>query len=129
LVSWQLPNGTVQAPPDVMGLIAYTKKYRNFNIVWKDAEGKLLSISYVATYTLTPTEYSEKSMYHMVNDEIGGKGISYDFSGRSASSSATVEDGRIRFQLPLCNEPSVVFEKDKLTARATDFVDVWEEVE
>jgi hypothetical protein len=40
LVSRQLPDGTVLKPPDIMGLLTYTKSHRNFNIVWKDATGK-----------------------------------------------------------------------------------------
>jgi hypothetical protein len=32
LVSRTLPDGKVQSPPDVIGLMTYTKGYRNFNI-------------------------------------------------------------------------------------------------
>jgi hypothetical protein len=126
----ELPDGIVQAPPDVMGLLTYTKKYRNFNVMWKDARGKFFSISSVATYKLTSTVYREKNIYYMINDEIGGEGISYDLESESGISSVTVEDGRIKFQFPLHDEPSVVFEKDKLTAtKPEEFVDYWEKVE
>jgi len=40
LSSRKLPDGTVLKPPDIMGLLTYTKSHRNFNIVWKDATGK-----------------------------------------------------------------------------------------
>src|SRR5437667_12203473 len=53
LVSRELPNGTKQGPPDVLGLLTYTKEYRNFNIYVKGARGKSLSISASGTYTLT----------------------------------------------------------------------------
>jgi hypothetical protein len=40
LSSRKLPDGTVLKPPDIMGLLTYTKSHRNFNIIWKDATGK-----------------------------------------------------------------------------------------
>jgi hypothetical protein len=41
LVSRQFRDGTTLKPPEVMGLFTYTKTHRNFNIVRKDATGKL----------------------------------------------------------------------------------------
>jgi hypothetical protein len=129
LVSRELPNGTKQGPPDALGLITYTKEYRNFNIYLKDATGKSFSISSIATYKLTDKEYSEKNIYYMVNDEGGGQGMSYDLSGSTGTSPVSVKDRRIEFQLPLHGEPSVVFEGDKFTAtRKGAFIDYWERV-
>ena len=68
LVYRELPDGTKQSLPDVMGLMTYTKEFRNFNVYWKDAEGHSFSVSYVASYKLTDKEYSEKSIYFMAND-------------------------------------------------------------
>ncbi len=59
LVSRELPDGTKQFTPDVVGLITYTKEYCNFNVYWKDADGKQSSVSFVASYKLTDKEYSE----------------------------------------------------------------------
>ena len=129
LVSRELPNGTKQGPPDVLGLITYTKEYRNFNVYVKDATGTSFSISSISTYKLTDKEYSEKNIYYMVNDEGGGKGVTYDVSGSTAISPVSVKDRRIEFQLPLHGEPSVVFEGDKLTAtRKGAFIDYWGKV-
>ncbi|MGH7166601.1 MAG: hypothetical protein ACREIS_13875 [Nitrospiraceae bacterium] len=129
LVSRELPDGTKQGPPVVVGLITFTKEYRNFNVHWKDAKGKSFSVSNIATYTLTDKEYSEKSLDFMVNDEIGGKGISYDPSNPTGSSPVTVKEGRIEFQLPLHGEPSLVFEGNKFRAtRPGVFIDYWEKV-
>src|SRR5438046_7571738 len=75
LVSRDLPDGTKQVPPNIVGLITYTTKYRNFNIYWKGANGKPVSISSIATYQLTGTEYRETNVYYAVNDEAGGKEI------------------------------------------------------
>ncbi len=100
LISRKLPDGTIKRPPDIIGLLTYPKQHRNFNIMWKNAEGKIFSLSYIATYKLTKTNYSEKSIYLMINDQINNKGISYDLTGQTGSSPVTVEDGRVQFKLP-----------------------------
>ena len=129
LVSRELPNGTKQGPPDVLGLITYTKEYRNFNVYVKDATGQLFSISSISTYKLTDKEYSEKNIYYMVNDEVGGEEVTYDLSGSTATAPVSVKDKRIEFQLPLHGEPAAVFEGDKFTAtRKGAFIDYWERV-
>jgi hypothetical protein len=126
LVSRDLSDGTKQVPPDVVGLITYTAKYRNFNIYWKDAKGKAVSISNIATYQLTPKEYRETSVYYLMNDESGGKGLSYDLSASTGSSPVVVKGTRIEMQLPLHNEPKVVFQGNSFTAtREGVFVDHW----
>jgi hypothetical protein len=129
LVSRELPDGTKQKPPDVIGLITFMKDRRNFNIHWKDANGKSVSISSIATYKLTGKEYSEQNIYFMINDEIGGKGITYDLSGVNGTSPVKAKSSRIEFQLPLHGEPYVVFEGNKFTAtEAGAFVDHWEKI-
>lgn len=130
LIFRELPDGAKQKPPDVIGFITFTKDRRNVNVYWKDDKGKSVSISYVATYELTGKEYSEKNIYFMINDEIGGKGITYDLSGVNGTSPVKAKGSRIEFQLPLHGEPYVVFEGDKFTAtRAGAFVDHWEKIE
>ena len=129
LVYRELPDGTKQSQPDVMGLMTYTREFRNLNVYWKDAQGKSFSISYVASYKLTDEEYSEKSIYYMENDEISGKELRYNFSGLRGTSPVSVRNGRIEFCLPLHDEPCVVFEGDKFTASKPGvFVDYWEKV-
>ena len=126
LVSRDLSDGTKQVPPDVVGLITYTAKYRNFNIYWKDTKGKAVSISNIATYQLTPKEYRETTVYYLMNDESGGKGLSYDLSASTGSSPVVVKGTRIEMQLPLHNEPKVVFQGNGFTAtREGVFVDHW----
>ena len=129
LISRQLPDGTMQKPPQIMGLLTYTKSHRNFNIVWKDAAGKFFSYSLASTYKLTPTEYSETLLFSILHDQIGGQDIVDDLSGKSQSVPVPMEGGRIQFKLPF-DPPTVVFEGDKLTATAEGrFVDVWEKVQ
>jgi hypothetical protein len=92
----QLPDGTMQRSPDVMGLLTYTKSHRNFNVIWKDAKDTFFSYSLVSTYKLTLTEYSETIVFSILNDQIGGKEISYDLSGPTRSVPVNVEGGRIQ---------------------------------
>src|SRR5512136_3135622 len=90
----ELPDGTKQMPPDVVGVNDFHHGVRNFNIYWHDAQGKRFSISYVANYKFDGKEYSEKSLYMMSDDEIDGKGISYDLTGPSGMSKVTVKGAR-----------------------------------
>ncbi len=129
LVSRDLPDGTKQFPPEVVGLITYSKEYRNTNVYWKDAEGKHSSVSSVASYKFTDKEYSEMSIFYLVNDEAGGKKLRYDLSVESGTSPVTRKNGRIEFTLPLWDEPTLVFEGNKITAtKEGAFVDHWKRV-
>jgi hypothetical protein len=99
------------------------------NVIWKDATGKFFSYSLVSTYQLTPTEYSETMLFSILNDQIGGKDIVYDVSGKTQSVPVQVDGGRLQFKLPF-DLPAVVFEGDKMTATAAGrFVDVWDKVD
>ena len=60
LVRRELPDGTVQLPPAVKGMITYTKEFRNFSVVWKDDQGRFYSECYVARYTLTDQEVPDR---------------------------------------------------------------------
>jgi hypothetical protein len=126
LTSRKLPDGTMLKPPDIMGLYTFTKTHINFNIVRKDATGKFASFSHVSTYKLTATEYSETRLFSIRTDQIGGKDIVYDHSGKTQSAPVKMEGGRIQFKHPF-EPPSLVFEGNKITATAEgSFVDVWE---
>ena len=130
LISRKLPDGTMLKPPDIMGLYTFTKTHINFNIVRKDATGKFASFSYVSTYKLTATEYSDTRLFSIRTDQIGGKDIVYDLSGQTGSTPVKMEGGRIQFKPPFDEGVSLVFEGNKLTATAEGrFVDVWEKVQ
>ncbi len=130
LVSRDLPDGSKQTPPDIMGLLTFQDGYRNLNVYWTDAEGKSCSLSMISTYELGDKEYSETCTYRLMNDEISGKGATYDMSGVAGTSPVSKKGGRIEIDLPLFDEPTVVFEGDKLTAtREGEFVDHWVRVD
>jgi len=133
LVRRELPDGTVQHPPAVKGMITFTREYRNFSVVWKDDQNRYYSECYVARYTLTNKEYSGTSDYLIVNDQIGGKGISYDLSNTTAKSPVSIDGKRISFALPQPFERAlsitVEFDEGILKATGKDlFIDYWEKV-
>lgn len=133
LVRRELPDGTVQVPPALKGMATFTKEFRNFSVVWHDKQGRYYSECYVARYTLTDREYTETAEYLIVDDQIGGKGISYDLSAATAGSAVSIDGGRLGFALPRPFEQSlsisVEFEETGFKATGKDrFTDYWEKV-
>ncbi len=126
LVKRVLSDGTTAT--DAMGLLTYTKTHRNFNVIWKNKDGKFFSYSLVSTYKLTPTEYSETKIFSIMNDQIGGKEIQYDLSAPSETVPVTMEDGKIMFELPF-DPVSVTLDGNKVIAKNPDFTDYWEKVQ
>lgn len=129
----ELPDGTVQLPPALKGIITFTKEFRNFSIVWTDDKGKFYSECYAARYTLTDKEYAETQEYLIVDNQVEGKEISYNLSNATAKSPVSLDGSRIRFALPQPFEQAlsitVEFDGAKLTATGKDlFVDYWDKV-
>lgn len=131
LVSRELPDGSVVNPPDLNGIITFTKEYRNFNIFWSGPNGEKISMSSFSRFVLSAAEVTETNIFRLVNDEISGTGFAYDFSDISGSSPVTVnEDGSISFKMPLNDEPNIIFSGDKFEAYVEGaFRDFWERVE
>lgn len=133
LVRRELPDGIVILPPALKGMFTYTREFRNFSVLWKDDAGKFYSETYVARYTLTDTEYTETSEYLIIDDQIGGKEISYDLSSNTATAPVTLDGERIKFDPPQPFETklSITLEFDRNSLKATGkdlFVDYWEKV-
>lgn len=123
LVSRTLRDGTVIRPPDVMGLQTYTKTHRNFNILSKGADGQFTSRSIVATYSLTPTEYIETTLFHIF---VRGQEIRREVSTPPQRSSVIVDGKRIEFRT---EQRVAVYEGNRFTATSPASVDAWEKVE
>jgi hypothetical protein len=125
LVKRVLPDGKELTAPDVQGMMTFTSKYRNFNVSWKEADGKQVSISYIAEYQLTNDQYCEHPLYWMQSN-LGEPGIKYDVPANKSDCSKVTHDGR-KFSFQISGEPPVVtFEGETLTAVAKDtFVDHW----
>lgn len=128
LVSRTGKDNSVKTAPNVIGLQTFTKTYRNFNVAWTDANGKTFSYSVISRYTLTDTTYTETKLYSIMDDEISGAGVKYDFTSQSKTVPVTYQTGKLTFKLPF-DPVSVVFEGDKMVATGdTDFIDSWSKV-
>jgi hypothetical protein len=123
LISRTLRDGTVLKSPEVMGLQTYTKTHRNFNILSKDPSGQFTSRSIVATYTLTPTEYVETTLFHIL---VRGDKVQREVSTPPQRTVVTVEGGRIQFRT---EQRTAVYDGNKFTATSPESVDVWERVD
>jgi len=132
-VSRTLPDGTVLKPPDIIGLLTYSKNRRTIIYAQKDATGKIGLVTSVAGYTLTDTEYRGSISYNM---QDGGKDngfsrvFSYAFSGSGKTDRTPVnmEGGRIQIK-DTFRSFSQVFEGTKMTATDDGITEVWEKVQ
>ena len=118
----ELPDGKHVRPPEVCGMLTFTKDHRNFNVTWMDG-GKQYSVSTISRYWFDGKTYTEESLFYQENMPGGMK---YGAVGEKASSPVTHNDGKWQFKLPLHNEPDAVFTGNAFTAtRAGAFVDHW----
>ncbi len=122
LVSRTLKDGTVIKPPEIQGVQTYTKQYRNFNISVKNPEGKMMSRSLIAEYTITPTEYTEKPLFHIFaeDDKVNRP------TTEPTRSKVTIEGQKISF--PNARR-EVVHEPGGFTSTSPDNTDIWEKIQ
>jgi hypothetical protein len=127
LVKRVLPDGKEMRPPAIGGLYTATHGRRNFNVFWTDKDGKAVSLSVVAAYTLTKDKYCEKFTFWLQNN-LGTTGTSNEAPAAAKGCSAvTMKDGHISFQP--AGEPVLSFDKEGLTAtNAGKFVDYWKKL-
>ena len=99
------------------------KGHWNFNILSKDPDGQLVSRSIVATYTLSPTDYSETTLFHIL---VRGQEVRREIATRPQRFAVTVDGGRMQSRL---ERRIAVFEGTKFTATSPASVDLWEKVD
>ena len=129
LVSGEFFDGTTSiSPQDLMGLMTFTKTHRSSNFMAIDDKGRVSSVSSIATYKLTPTEYTETCISRVAHDGIRNQITGYDFTHETGTSPVKIENGRIHFMFPLHDGPSAVFEGDKVTIEGPEYVMNWERV-
>ena len=127
LIKRQLPDGTVQTPPTVVGLGTTTHGLRHLNVFWHTPDGKPASIGVISKVKMTANEYTETLIAFTLDDGSGNPAV-YNFSGETKTAAVMREGGRISYKLPF-DPPSVVYEGNKLTATLEgEFVDYWERV-
>ena len=128
LVSRTLPDGTLQKPPAINGLMSYSRQHRNLNVMWTDADGTPRSYSLVSTYKLTSSEYTETLLYTLYNRPPESTGPVYGLEPKTATVPVQLTGRRVQFKFPF-DLPTALFEADRLTATAPGaFIDVWQKV-
>ena len=128
LVSRKLADGTMLNGQQVVGLMTFTKTYRNFNVCWKDSSGKYFSLSIASAYKLTGSQYTETPLMSVMDDQLSGKGTTTTMGGESKTAAVTSNGGRIEFKMPF-DPVTAVFEGGKFIANNEGvFTDTWEKV-
>jgi hypothetical protein len=123
----ELPDGTVQTPPKVVGLFTLNYGFRHLNVFWRTPDGKSASIGVVSNVKLSSNEYTE-TLIAFALDDGSGNPVIYNFSGETKTAAVSRVGRRIAYKLPF-DPPSVVYDGDKLTATLEGvFVDYWERV-
>jgi hypothetical protein len=133
LVSRELADGSKVVPPKIVGMLTYTRQYRNFNVFWARPDGKPVSLAYIAKYRLTAREYQETPLYWHSNN-LGADGESYRIpAGKDRKTPVTRAGRRIEFEVA-AEPPVLAFDGASMTATAKDvngmiqFVDLWKKV-
>jgi hypothetical protein len=129
LIKRVLPNGKELKYPDIVGSTTYTKTERNFNVMWKDGKGAPVSLSLIATYTLSGGTYCEKPLYWMQNN-MGMPGLSYEWP-KEKNRCAEVESDAASTSFDVPGEPERMrFTREGFVATAKDmWTDTWKRVE
>ena len=123
------PDGKEVRYPDIVGFMTCTKTERNFNVMWKDAKGGPVSLSLIATYTLSGGKYCEKPLYWMQNN-MGMPGLSYAWPPEKSRCAEVLTDAdSTSFDMP--GEPERMrFTREGFVATAKDmWTDTWKRVE
>ena len=127
LVWRKLPDGTTVKPPMIMGITTFTKDVRNFNLMEVDKNGKHYSYSVFSTYKLTDKDYTETIHFGVMNDESGGKGVTY-ITDQTKTVPIKYDGKKLEFKSPF-DPPTTTYERDKMIATAEGmFTDYWEKV-
>ena len=123
----ELPDGKKVHAPEIVGMLTYTKDRRNFNVYWADA-GKGSSISLIAKYTFSESEYSEDNIFYAEN--MAGSPMVYDIKPSHVKSAVVMKDGHATVKMPLHGEPTMVFGADGniIASRKDAFVDHWKKL-
>lgn len=129
LVKRTLPDGKTIVPPNVVGLMTFTGGFRNFNVSWKGSDGKQVSLSLIADYSLSVRTFCESIVFWAANN-LASPGLSYAVPAAARKCvPVTLKDGKITFQMP-GELPIAEFAKDGMIATATgQFVDHWKKID
>jgi len=93
-------DGTEVTGPTVIGIMTFTKTHRTVILKWNAPDGEPVSISFIATYTLSGGKYCESVVYGEQSN-LGAPGVSYDTPSTSPTCTAALTDASgLAFDVP-----------------------------
>jgi hypothetical protein len=93
-------DGKTVTGPEVVGFMTFTKTHRTVIMKWNGPDGAPVSISFIASYTLSGGKYCESAAYG-VQSNLGAPGVSYDTPSETKTCATATSDGSgIAFDVP-----------------------------
>lgn len=124
----ELQDGSRQQPPMVDGLMTFTDGYHNLNVMEHDAEGRLVVLSEVSSYSVTDSVYRQHVRYSVSSTPGTTVPPNTETNVDDSTPLAIGRDGSISFLKPV-DGVRLAFTADSLTATmAGVFVDHWARV-
>jgi len=93
-------DGRELTGPTVIGIMTFTKTHRTVILKWNGPGDEPVSISFIATYTLSGGKYCESVVYGEQSN-LGTPGVSYDTPSTSPTCTAASSDASgLAFDVP-----------------------------
>ena len=122
-----LTDGKELKGPEVIGFMTFAKGYRTVILSWNGADGKRVSISFFASYTLSGGKYCESETFGS-NADLGTPGVTYDTPSPSPVCAAAMSDASgLAFDVP-GEKMRLRVVRDGIIATAPGWTDHWEKV-
>jgi len=114
-------------PPEVVGMMTFTRTHRTVILKWNGADAKPVSIAFIATYTLSGGKYCESVVYG-ANGDLGAPGVTYDPPSTSPSCTGAFSDASgLAFDVP-GEKLRLRVTREGILATTPRWTDHWEKV-
>ena len=93
-------DGQELTGPTVIGIMTFSRTHRTVILKWNGPDDEPVSISFIATYTLSGGKYCESVVYGEQSN-LGAPGVSYDTPSASPTCTAAMSDASgLAFDVP-----------------------------
>ena len=122
-----MTGGKELTGPEVVGFMTFAKGYRTVILSWNGDDGKRVSISFIASYTLSGGKYCESETFGS-NADLGTPGVTYDTPSPSPVCTAAMSDASgLAFDVP-GEKLRLRVMREGIIATAPGWTDHWEKV-
>jgi hypothetical protein len=122
-----MTDGKELTGPEVVGFMTFAKGYRTTILSWIGTDGKRVSISLIAGYTLSGGKYCESETFG-TNADLGTPGVTYDAPSPSPKCTAAISDASgLAFDVP-GEKLRLHAVRDGILATTPHWTDHWEKV-